>query len=471
MEDTLSILDRFKEKEILVIGDLMLDTYFKGDVSRISAEAPIPIVKVENEFHSLGGAGNVAANVVSLGGKATLFSFVGKDAPSEIVKNLLKESKIESFLDNNHKTTQKMRIVGGNQQLSRADFETTYDKLFNEDIKISLIEKANKSEVIIISDYAKGAITSDLMNLLLPFKKKIICDSKPKNKNLFNEIFLLKANEKEVLEMSSFSNINLAGRKLRDELKTNVLVTRGKEGMTLFSVSSEEEINIPTSAREVFDVTGAGDTAIAAIALAIASGASLNEAAIIGNHAAGIKVEKAGTYAVSYSELVSNLIREKKKILDLERLHKTVLDLRKKGKKIVWTNGCFDLLHVGHTFYLKEAKKLGDVLIVGLNSDDSVRKLKGPTRPINTAEERAEILSSLEFVDYILIFPETSVEKYLSLLKPDVFVKGGDYSLDYLLSIPEGKAVKEHAGEIKIISLVEGKSTTKILENIKVNFS
>ncbi len=469
MEDLLSILSHFKEKEILVIGDVMLDTYFKGDVSRISAEAPIPIVSVEKEFHSLGGAGNVAANVVSLGGKATLFSFVGKDSQSEIVKKLLKESQIKSFLDNNHKTTQKIRIMGGNQQLSRADFETTDDKLFTEGVKISLIERAKKSDIIIISDYAKGAITSDLMNLLLPFKKKIICDPKPKNKDLYKGIFLLKANEKESTEMTALSNISLAGKKLKEELNANnVLITRGKNGMTIFSDSLDKEINIPTSVKEVFDVTGAGDTAIAAIALAVASGASLNEAAIIANHAAGIKVEKAGTYAVSLSELSSKLVKEESKILDLERLHKTVLDLKKKGKKIVWTNGCFDLLHVGHTYYLKEAKKLGDVLIVGLNSDDSVRKLKGPMRPINTEEERAEILSSLEFVDYILIFPETSVERYLTLLKPDVFVKGGDYSIDYLLSIPEGQAVKEYSGEIKIISLVEGKSTTKILENIKI---
>jgi len=465
MFDELNVLNNFKEKKILVVGDIMLDTYFKGEVTRINVEAPVPIVKVEQEFHSLGGAGNVASNIVSLGGKATLFSFVGKDHQAEILRKLLDENKIESFLQEDEKTIQKIRVIGNDQQLARMDFERIYDKIFKEEIKHKLKEKAQEADLIIISDYDKGSINNNLISVLSEYKKKIIVDPKPKNKALFKEVLLVKTNEKEIFDMTALPNLDSAGKKLKEELQTNILVTRGKNGLVLFS---EQIVYIPTYAKEVFDVTGAGDTVIAAIGLAIASGASLNQAAIIGNHAAGIKVEKAGTYAVSLSELISKFIKEEGKVLDLEKLQRIVTDLKKKRKITVWTNGCFDLLHVGHIRYLKEAKKLGDVLIVGINSDESVKILKGPTRPIQTEKERAEILSSLEFIDYVIIFPEITIEKYLSALKPDIYVKGGDYAPFYLESHIEGKAVKEYGGEIKTISLVEERSTTKILEDLKL---
>ena len=461
----LNILNKFREKNILIVGDIMLDTYFKGEVTRINVEAPVPIVKVEQEFHSLGGAGNVASNVVSLGGKATLFSFIGRDHQAEILRKLLDENKIENFLQEDEKTIQKIRIIGNNQQLARMDFEKIYDKIFRDEIKFKLKKIAKEADLIIISDYNKGAITPDLINFLSDYKRKIIVDPKPKNKSLYKNVLLIKTNEKEIFEMTYLYNLDSAGKKLKEELQTNVLVTRGKDGMALFS---EKIINIPTYAKEVFDVTGAGDTTIAALALSIASGASLNEAAIIANHAAGIKVKKAGTYAVNLSELISKFIREESKVLNLEELQGAILDLKKKGKEIVWTNGCFDLLHIGHTRYLKEAKKLGDVLIVGINSDDSVRRLKGPTRPIQTEKERAEILSSLEFIDYVIIFPETTVEKYLYALKPEIYVKGGDYTSSHLEGHIEGKAVKEYGGEIKVIPLVEGKSTTHLVEKAKL---
>lgn len=466
METLLSILNAFKGKKVLIVGDLMLDTYFKGEVTRVSAEAPIPIVKVEHEFHVLGGAGNVAANVVSLGGKATLFSFVGTDYQSEIVKSILKEKEIENFLDENERTIHKVRILGNGQQLARADFEAVKDNSFTPELKIILRQKASEADVIIVSDYAKGAITQDLMYTLSDFKGKIIADPKPKNKDLFKGIFLVKSNEKEALEMSPSSDVEVSGKKLKEELNTMMLITRGKHGMTLFT---DQLVTIPTYAKEVFDVTGAGDTAIAAIALSIAAGASLKEAAMIANQAAGIKVEKAGTYAVSNSEVLSRLMKEESKILDLETLSYIVADLKKKGKKIVWTNGCFDLLHIGHTRYLQEAKKLGDILVVGLNSDDSVRRLKGPTRPIQAENERAEILASLEFVDYVTIYPDSTSERCLKELKPNLYVKGGDYSMDYLANFIEGKVVREHGGEIKIIPHVEGKSTTSLVGRIRLN--
>ncbi len=466
MEDKTSIVENFRGKRILVVGDLMLDTYLKGEVTRVSAEAPIPVVKVGQEFHVLGGAGNVAANVSSMGGKATLFSFVGEDYQSEIIHRLLREKHIEGYLDEDEKTIHKLRIIGNNQQLARADFEIVKDKKFSEETKMNLKQRAKEADVIIISDYAKGAITDDLLLTLADFKRKIIADPKPKNKNLYKGILLIKANEIEAFEITGLSDVEAAGKKIREEMQADVIITRGKNGMTLFS---DQIINIPTYAKEVFDVTGAGDTALAALALAISSGASLHDAALIANHAAGVKVEKAGTYAVSDFEIISKMSEEEKKVVELDKLQRIVSDLKKKGRKIVWTNGCFDLLHVGHTRYLKEASKLGDVLVVGLNSDESTKQLKGPTRPIQTEQERAEILASLDFIDYILIFPETTVERYLALLQPNVFVKGSDYSIDRLLEHPEGKIVSSYGGEVKLIPHVAGKSTTNLVGKIKVN--
>lgn len=466
MDDILDVLDKFKDKKILVVGDIMLDTYFKGEVKRISAEAPIPIVKVEQEFHVPGGAGNVAANISSLGGKAILFGFVGKDYQAEILKEILGQRQIEFFLEQESRTIHKVRVIGNDQQIARADFEVVRDKYFSQELKSILKQKATEADIIIVSDYAKGAITKDLMDSLEGFKKKIISDPKPKNKLMFNGVLLIKSNEIEAIEMSGTTDIEQAGRKLKEEMGADIIITRGKHGMTLFS---DKTTSIPTQAREVFDVSGAGDTAIAAIALALASGASLHEAALISNCASGVKVEKAGTYAVSNSEVRSRLMKEENKILDLSRLERVVSDLKKKNKKIVWTNGCFDLLHIGHTRYLKEASKLGDILVVGLNSDSSVRAIKGPTRPIQNEHERAEIMASLEFVDYVIIYPEPNAEKYISTLKPNVFVKGGDYSQEYLSNHPEGKAALAAGTEIKTINFVEGKSTTNIVGRIRQN--
>ncbi|MBU0760091.1 MAG: bifunctional heptose 7-phosphate kinase/heptose 1-phosphate adenyltransferase [Nanoarchaeota archaeon] len=465
MKNINKILSNFRGTKIVIIGDVMLDRYLQGNVSRINPEAPVPIVSLENEFNELGGAANVASNVVSLGGRVSLFGFVGKDKNAEIVKELLKEKGIAYFLDENQVTTQKTRIIGGEQQLLRCDKEETSEKSFSETTKEKMINEIREAKIILISDYAKGAVNYGLIKTLSAFKNKIIVDPKPKNKELYKGVFLISPNEKEAKEMALCSDLKKSGEILRENLETNVLVTRGKEGMSLFS---DQYLEIPTYARAVYDVTGAGDSAIAALALAVAAGARLSEAAIIANHAAGIAVEKTGTYSVSLKELTDKAISGEKKILDFNRLKSEVTDLKRKGKKLVWANGCFDLLHIGHLHYLKEAKKLGDVLIVGINSDDSVRKIKGEGRPIQTENERAEILSSLEFVDNIIVFPELTVEKYLAEFQPDIFVKGGDYSLDSI-DQEERKIIENFRGQIKFIPPVEGKSSSSIIEKIKSN--
>ena len=466
MEELSKILPSFKSKKILIIGDLILDNYIDGKVSRISPEAPVPVLNVKNKFFALGGAGNVASNISSLGGQAILFSFIGNDFYAKIIKDLLTEKKIDFFLQELELSTiVKTRLIGNNQQLLRIDEESKFDKIFNDEFKDVLKSKANEADVIIISDYAKGTITKDVLNFLSPYKRKIIVDPKPVNKDLYYDVYLVKPNGEESLILSNEKNINSAGIKLRKELNANILITKGEEGMSLFS---EKVLNIPTYAKEVYDVSGAGDTVISVIALALASGLNLEKAAILANYAAGIVIEKKGTYSLPYNELKDRLTSKIRKIVSLEELKQITEQLKKENKKIVWTSGCFDLLHVGHVRYLKEAKKLGDILIIGLNSDESVKRIKGPPRPIQSETERAEIIVSLEFVDYLLIFSDSDATKCLRELQPHIYTKGGDYSID-TLNPEERKIIEDSGGEIKLVSLAKGKSTTQIIDRIKNN--
>jgi len=449
----------------MVIGDLMLDEYIGGTVERVSPEAPIQIVLEKDRTYSLGGAGNVASNIASLGGIASIFSFVGEDKEASILKNILNEKNIESFFSVSGITIKKSRIIGNGQQLLRIDKEETSRKEFNEKMKEIIIKKAEESDVIILSDYAKGTITEGLIDLLKDYKGKLIANPKPINKHLYNNLSLMVINEKESREMSELKEVYESGKKLREETNSPILITRGEKGMTLFS---EGIIEIPTKAREVYDVQGAGDTVISAIALAISGGASLEEAAIIGNYAAGIAVEKKGTYAVHLAELKKRIEGLGKKIVELDELKEIVDSLRGKDKKIVWTNGCFDLFHLGHKYSLEKAKEQGDILIVGLDSDESVKTLKGSGRPIYNQTERAELLSSIGFVDYVTIFPVKGVPEYLKILKPDVFVKSKEYSLE-TINQEEKKAIEEYGGRIFFSDELPGFSTTNIINKIIKN--
>ncbi len=310
------ILNRFIGKRVLVIGDVMLDRYSVGCVERISPEAPVPIVKVTKEYFKIGGAGNVAANIVSLGGTAILFSFVGNDSAGGILKELLTKNGIEFNLEEDCSTIEKHRILGNNQQMLRVDKEEIREKRFGETNRSALIEIAEDVDVIVVSDYAKGAITEDLISLLRRYNDKVIVDPKPVNMELYRNMFLIKLNRKELFEMTGNGKLTLeeAGLKLKRLLNSYVLVTQDSEGMTLFS---EKIVAFPTFAREVYDVTGAGDTVAAALALAIASGSSLDEAAIIANYAAGISIERIGTYAVGLGELKNKILFEEEKVVDL----------------------------------------------------------------------------------------------------------------------------------------------------------
>lgn len=464
MNNLKNILNNFSHKKITVIGDVMLDKTIIGDVSRVSPEAPAPVIKVKEEFYTPGGAANVAANISSLGGNVSLFGFVGRDSNAEILSGILSDMNIKYFLDENFRTTLKERIMlRRNYQHSRIDYEETSQKKFSQATKDVMKREISNSDMILLSDYAKGVVTSDLMSFLKSTGKKIIIDPKPKNTALYSDSFLITPNEEEALEMSKKEEVYSAGRYLRQVLNSNILITRGEKGMSLFS---DKEIEIPTTAKEVYDVTGAGDTVIAALSLSLASGASFEEAIIIANHAAGIAVERAGTYQVKLSELEKSIYGEERKLKTLEELSSIVEDLKRKQKRVVWTNGCFDILTSGHTKYLAKAKEQGDYLIVGLNSDSSVKSIKGHSRPINSENTRAEILSSLSCVDYVIIYSEPHPTNYLSSLKPDVYAKGGDYALD-TINQEERKIVEAYRGKIVIISTGENISTSKIIERIK----
>ncbi len=460
MQYLLEVLKNFPSKKVVVIGDVMLDKTIIGSVNRISPEAPVQIVNVEKELYEPGGAANVAMNVSSLGGKVSLFGFVGKDNNAEVLSKILKEKEINYFFNENSITTLKLRVRSGNYQLLRLDYEETSSKNFNPAILEKMTEEIISSDIILISDYAKGAITEGLMSFLKSFNKKIVINPKPKNKALYNNSSLILCNEKEAFEMSSLKEVYSAGRYLKENLNSNIIITKGDKGMILFS---EDEMDIPTNVREVYDVMGAGDSVVAAISLALASGASFRDAVIIGNHAGGISVSKVGTYQVKLEELQERMSGNESKVKTFEELSDIIADLRRKGKKIVWTNGKFDILHEGHVKYLREARKLGHCLIAGLNSDLSFEMLKG-RKPINNEVSRAEILSA--HVDYILIFSEPDVLKYLNYFKPDIYAKGGDYNIN-TINQEERKLIESYGGRIALIESGEDTSTTKIIERIK----
>lgn len=467
----LDITKKFPHQKVAVFGDIMLDEYLYGTVSRISPEAPVPILRVDKKEYFLGGAANVANNISSLGGKVHLFGLVGDDQKNNVIKTMLEERTISYTLyDYLKETIQKTRIIASNQQIVRVDTEE--HKSVDLDIEKNVLSEIAKiaPSIIVVSDYAKGFISAGLLSALKEFGKehriKIIIDPKPMHKSYYSEVYLITPNTQEAMEMSGVQIIEEAGTRLKKELSSHILITRGKDGMSLFEKGINKAVHFPTQAREVYDITGAGDTVVAALSLAISSGASLKDAAILANHVAGLVVEKIGTASVLISELEDILETENRKIRNFDQIKKIVGEEKEKGRKIVWTNGCFDLLHGGHVKYLEQARKFGDVLVVGLNSDESVKRIKGPERPILKQEERAEILSALEFIDYILIFDEENVSYHLKQIKPDVYVKGGDYDIKRI-NQEEKQALSEYQAVIKFIPLVKGHSSSEIIRKIK----
>lgn len=472
---------QIKKKNILVVGDVMLDNYYVGDVRRISPEAPVPVFRKHSERCVLGGAANVAANLIAAEQSVAMMATVGNDANGETLMGLFvdKGVNIDLITKLERSTTIKTRfLAGNNQQLLRLDVEDTNP--ISKDECASMLNKLEKVicqfDLILMSDYLKGLMTQEFTQGVIRLAKKqnipVVIDVKDPKYGKYYGATLLKPNLNELRALTGENaktdeEIVKAAKELRKRSECKyVLTTLGARGMVL--VGEGEPYFIKSLAREVYDVSGAGDTTIAYLATCIANGIPVKEAMNIANYAAGIQVGKVGTSSVNWQEVRDLISNENHgayhKILtkdDVCRFRKDNQD-----KKIVFTNGCFDILHVGHKRYLQQAAALGDILVIGVNSDDSVRRLKGPDRPVNNEQDRAEILSALGFVDYVVIFDEDTPYDLIKQIQPDVLVKGGDYKPEEVV----GKDIVEaRGGRLELISFVEGKSTTNIINKINKN--
>lgn len=469
-------LPDFSETQLLVVGDVMLDTYWRGPVKRISPEAPVPVMKVEAEEVRVGGAGNVALNASVLGARIHLLGLVGSDASADELEQLLLAKKVQCQLQRvtGSKTIKKLRVLSQNQQLIRLDFEDDYINWNESQLVQNFLTQLPDVDVVVLSDYAKGTLwcSSSLINAARVAGKPVVVDPKGTDFSRYKGATVITPNlaefENVVGHCDSEADIERRAVGLRDDLMLDsILITRSEKGMTLFA-RGHSPLHLPTRAQEVFDVTGAGDTVIATLASAIASGADLPDAAMFANAAAGVAVAKLGTATVTSQELQRELHRGsvafRSGILNVSELLSQITAVRNQGERIVMTNGCFDILHPGHIDYLEKARLLGDRLIVAINDDASVKRLKGNDRPVNTLDNRMQMLSALSSVDWVVPFTEDTPEHLYSKLLPDVLVKGGDYDKSQIVG---ADAVSAAGGSIHIIDFLDGHSTTDLIERIR----
>jgi len=465
----------FNKARVLVVGDLMLDRYWQGPTSRISPEAPVPVVHVRDIEERPGGAGNVALNIARLGAQSTVLGLTGDDDAANALEQSLHTAGVKtSFVRlNENATVTKLRVLSRHQQLIRLDFE---DGFIGQDISGQETEFARlleQHDVVVCSDYGKGALRNVQSLIALCREKKIPVLIDPKgtdfdrysgadmvtpNLSEFEAVAGVCANEDELVEKAQ----QLCVQCNFDAL----LITRSEHGMTLIQKNGDV-LHLPTRAREVFDVTGAGDTVISTLAAALAAGDDRHNAVALANLAAGIVVGKLGTASVSPEELYQEVhkhIAVKRGVVSQDELITAANQCRQRGEVIVMTNGCFDILHAGHVTYLQQAREQGDRLIVAVNIDETVRKLKGEDRPVNPVEHRMRMLAALECVDWVLPFEEETPTRLICEVLPDVLVKGGDNDPD---KIPGGDCVRENGGEVRVLSYVEGVSTTEIIGTIR----
>jgi D-beta-D-heptose 7-phosphate kinase/D-beta-D-heptose 1-phosphate adenosyltransferase len=476
-----NFLNRLGSIRALVIGDLMLDEYLWGKTERISPEAPVQVVDISREDLRLGGAGNVINNLMTLGCQVHVAGVLGDDGDGRLLLRLLEEKSVGIrgvLMAPDRTTSRKTRILASNQQMLRIDRESQNPIPAEMETRLAdhVRSAADDFHVILVSDYLKGVLTEGLLKEIFAVGREkgipVVVDPKGNDFRKYRGATLLTPNRKEAQTASHIAIVDeasllRAGRSLARDLDLEALVlTRSEEGMTLFPRGGEE-IHLPTEAREVYDVSGAGDTVLAMMGLGLAGELSLEAAARLANVAAGIVVGKVGTSTVSPGEILEVIGRRHQdtdlKIKDREVLAGILEMEREKGRTVVFTNGCFDLLHVGHVKYLQKARRLGDLLVLGLNSDESIRRLKGPRRPLINQDERAHILAALDCIDYLVIFDEDTPLELIEALRPKILVKGGDYS-------PEGVVgkdlVESFGGRVELIQFVDGKSTTNIIEKI-----
>ena len=466
---------RFDKAQVLVVGDLMLDRYWHGATSRISPEAPVPVVKVEQSEDRIGGAGNVALNIASLGAGASLVGIVGKDEAAESLAKRLQSAGIyaDFQVSNTKPTITKLRVISRHQQLLRLDFEDAFEAEDCDQLPQKVEQLLGNVGALILSDYAKGALQNPqaIISLARHAGVPVLVDPKGTNFESYRGATLLTPNlaefEAVVGICSNEQALVTKGAELLDRLDMDaLLITRSEHGMTWLR-KGLPELHLPARAREVFDVTGAGDTVISVLATALAAGAELPDAVAMANIAAGIVVGKLGTATISMPELRRAISEEQgseRGVVNEEQLLVDVADARAHGERIVFTNGCFDILHAGHVGYLEQARKQGDRLILAVNSDASVKRLKGEGRPINPVERRMAVLAGLEAVDWVVSFEDDTPERLLELIKPDILVKGGDYSRTEVVG---WEIVEGYGGEIKALDFLDDCSTTAIVEKIQ----
>jgi len=482
--DLIHTIDKLASPKVAVVGDLILDHYVFGNVSRISPEAPIPVLHVQREEDRLGGAANVAANILSMGGRAALVGVIADDEPGGRFRKLCKLTPglaLNAVNSKQRPTVLKTRMVSQNQQMLRVDRESA-SQLGQDELE-SVMRRAGDAlkgvGAVVLSDYAKGVITPESARTIIKAaraaKVPVIVDPKGRDYSRYKGATAITPNRAEAeaatgVDCSTLEGVQHAGRKLATELGLDAaVITLSAQGVAVVPRKGEMA-HFPAQARSVYDVTGAGDTFIAAFAMAVATGADFNTSARLANYAGGLKVGRFGAVAITREELRRSVISAHEgydhagKVLDVAQLADALVAHRKRGERIVFTNGCFDLLHQGHVTYLNFCRGQGDIVVIGLNSDTSVRRLKGPTRPLNDGEARARVLAALADVHYVTVFEEDTPESLIRTVAPDVLVKGEDWSGK---TVAGAKFVESRGGKVVFAPFVQGKSTTSLIEKAK----
>jgi len=469
-------LPSFESAKVLVVGDLMLDRYWHGGTSRISPEAPVPVVHVNQNEERAGGACNVALNIATLGAQCTVTGLCGDDEAAHILEKLLENIGVKAQFVRmpENSTVTKLRVMSRSQQLMRLDFE---DGFIGQDL--SELEKTFEAQlenhnIVVCSDYGKGSLRNVKRLIELCNKKNIpvLVDPKGTDFEKYTGASLITPNLSEfeavvgncVTEDELVTKANVLSEQFDIEA---LLVTRSEHGMSLMQ-RDYDPVHVPTQAKEVFDVTGAGDTVISTLAASLGAGVTLERAMVLSNLAAGVVVAKSGTASVSLRELENAIVQNSSNtehgILSESELNHVLDSSRARGETIVMTNGCFDILHAGHVTYLEQASELGDRLLVAVNVDETVRRLKGEDRPVNKVENRMRMLAALRCVDWVVAFTEDEPTRMICEVLPDILVKGGDNEPD---KIPGGDCVREAGGQVMVLTYVDGISTTNIIESIK----
>ncbi|MBA3581031.1 MAG: bifunctional D-glycero-beta-D-manno-heptose-7-phosphate kinase/D-glycero-beta-D-manno-heptose 1-phosphate adenylyltransferase HldE [Gammaproteobacteria bacterium] len=465
----------FSQTRVLVIGDVMLDRYWYGPTSRISPEAPVPIVKVDRIEDRPGGAANVALNIASLLGQTTVLGWVGADESAQILRTQLEQRAVQCQLltTAQHATITKLRIVSRQQQLIRMDFEDGFANAEYANLVHAYDEALSQCDAVILSDYGKGTLldVADLIARARAAGKAVLIDPKGTDFSRYKNASVITPNQSEFEAVVGVcvdeATLIQKAEQLRQSLNLDaLLITRSEKGMALFR-KNQQPLLLPTHAREVFDVTGAGDTVIAVLAAGIAAKMEWADATALSNLAAGVVVAKLGTATANLRELQLAMLAHEplqRGVVQEDALLALLARARASGERIVMTNGCFDILHAGHVAYLAQARALGDRLIVAVNSDESVKRLKGPQRPVNAVAQRMIVLSALESVDWVVPFSEDTPARIIEKLQPDVLVKGGDYKVE---QIAGAESVHARGGDVIVLGFIDGCSTSGIIESIQ----